>query len=174
MTLTGERFEMAMTDIIPLQIYPWPVSPELMEHIRRAKQSINLDAKVLPTEAVPGGPSRVLALGSLPPFVCDAALVKDPSDGAAIQRALNWLLTAPPMDKSGFMKEDYITSFFPDAVEVAPPKCKCASLEFGCNGDKAVRNGVVLKGHCADCYYAGCYLTEGLCLGPHRPIDPLG
>lgn len=152
-----------MTNIIPLQIHPWPPSDEQMAMVREAKASLNLDLKVLPTEAVPGLHGRVLALGSLPPWLCDAALVKEPLSEGSVTRALDWLLTAPEGDDRGFMVKDYLEAIFGHEVEeLPPPRCRCE--ELGCDGEVAVDNYKVLNGRCRPCYAAGCYLTKGLCL----------
>jgi hypothetical protein len=59
-----------MKRIVP--IYPWPMHPKVAEAFD-AIEDIN------PVEAVPGGPGPIVAIKKLPPFVCDALLVSDPS-----------------------------------------------------------------------------------------------
>lgn len=152
-----------MSDIIPLQIHPWPPSDEQMGLIREAKVSLNTDVKVMPTRAAPGTHARVLALGELPPWVCDAALVKDCTNVESLTAALEWLLLAPADDTRGFMVLDYLEAVFGMGVKELPPaSCKC--WEAGCEDLSAVRNGEPLEGRCEACFDAGCHLAKGLCL----------
>lgn len=145
-----------MSDIIPLQIYPWPVDEVRMNLIKQAKATLNLELKVLPTQAVPGLHARVLALGKLPPWLCDAALVRDPSNVDSVQAALEWVLTAPEGDERGFMVKDYMHSIFGEPVlELSAPKCHCGD-------NRAVQNYQLQPG-CTFCNEAGCHLTEGIC-----------
>lgn len=150
-----------MSSVVPLQLYPWPVAGEHMAVLKEAKASLGLEVQVIPTQAVPGLHGRVLGLGSLPPWVCDAALVKRPDEVESVARALKWILTAPPESDRGFMVADYLEGFFgAGVVEVAPPKCKCE----GCGAAMAVENYQPRHGHCRGCYYSGCHLAKGLCL----------
>lgn len=152
-----------MSDIIPLQIYPWPVSDEQLGLVKEAKAGVHTDVKVLPTRAVPGLHARVLALGSLPPWVCDAAFVKDCMNVESITAALDWLLNAPPESDRGFMVKDYLEAMFGSGVEeLPPPSCQC--MEQGCEDLAAVREYEPLEGRCEACFEAGCYLAKGLCL----------
>lgn len=106
-----------MTDnLIPLAIWPHDIPDEQMDLIRQAKAALNLPFRVLPSPAVPGSPTRVLGMGSLPPFLCDCALVNDPTNPESVENALRWLLTAPEGDDRGFMALDYLNMWFGPGV----------------------------------------------------------
>lgn len=113
----------------PLCLWPYPAPPEQMALVKQAKTRLGLDFMVLPEPAVPGGDERVLALGSLPPFLCEAALVKDPTNAQSIENALRWVLTAPDGDNRGFGYVDYLGVIFGPGVkdlgtEVIEPKVR--------------------------------------------------
>lgn len=59
--------------------------------IKTAKEKIDCNFKVQLCKAVPGSPGRVLAIGSKPPFLCDYALVQQPTV-ERLQAALEWIL----------------------------------------------------------------------------------
>ena len=142
----------------PLAIWPWPLRAEDMQLVKDAKAAAGIEEKVMPSEAVPGSPVRVLALGSLPPFVCDAGLVKEPTV-AAVADAIRWVLQAPAGDRSGFMVEDYMKALLGEETrELEAPPCHCErdAVDFAGRGGDATE--------CRACHDAGCYLTEGLCL----------
>lgn len=141
-----------MSEIVPLQIHPWP-TPH-MEIVKAAKVSLDTDVKVLPTPAAPGLHGRVLALGELPPWVCDAALVREPELLDSVQKALEWLLAAPEGDTRGFMVADYMEAWL-GATELPPPACHCGE-------PVSVRDYSPLMG-CAFCHDNGCHLADGLC-----------
>lgn len=105
------------SSVRPLCIFPYPAPPEQMELVKQAKANLALDYMVIPEPAVPGGDERVLALGELPPFLCVAALVKDPTNAQSVENALRWLLTAPPDDDRGFGYTDYLSAIFGPGVK---------------------------------------------------------
>ncbi|MFF2388941.1 hypothetical protein [Agromyces sp. NPDC058104] len=76
--------------------FPLPIAgevrPEDVEAIRAAKISLAPPFNVTIVEAVPGEPGRVLALRERPGFVCDHALVPDPSRADVMRDALWWVL----------------------------------------------------------------------------------
>jgi hypothetical protein len=97
------------------------MTPEVEEITKRAFVSLNLPHSVRVVGAVPGGPYRVLGLGALPPFVCDAAPVLDPTNFESVQKAMRWVLCAPEGDQSGYLVLDYLVSVFgPGVVELEP------------------------------------------------------
>lgn len=80
-----------MTDVRPLPVYPRkPVNADL-ELIKQAKKELNLDILIQPVKAVAGSPGRILALRETPDFICDHALVKNPTV-ESIKAALTWIL----------------------------------------------------------------------------------
>jgi len=106
-----------MTDLRPLAIWPHEIPDEQMALIKQAKANIDVPYRVLPSPAVPGGHERVLAMGELPPFLCDAALVKDPTNPQSVENALRWLLTAPEGDERGFGYTQYLEAIFGPGVK---------------------------------------------------------
>ncbi len=104
--------------IRPLALYPYPVAEADGKLIRAAKASLQLDFQVQPSPAVPGGPVRVLALRDRPPWLCDAAIVMDPSKPGALESALQWVLTDRPVEE-GYSVLTYLKSIFgPEVKEV--------------------------------------------------------
>lgn len=97
---------------VPLAIYPYPLPPEIADITKRAFMSLDLPFAVQPVRAVPGEPGRILALGSLPPFVCDCAPVTDPTNFESVRNAIRWVLTAPEGDDNGWMVLDCLKVIF--------------------------------------------------------------
>lgn len=54
--------------MIPLPCYPFPLTDEQYVLLKAAKMSLESPVKVLPVEANPESPGRVLCFGTLPPF----------------------------------------------------------------------------------------------------------
>ena len=65
-------------NMMPLAVYPYEKWHEVSDMVREAKSQIATDIKLIPAQAVPGSP-RVLSIGEPPSFVCEYALVKQPS-----------------------------------------------------------------------------------------------
>lgn len=101
-----------MSETRPLAIHPWPVPQDALQRIQEAFSSLRAPFPVQPRPAVPGGPVRVLALGSLPPFICNAGLVRDPSNVDSIRNALRWVLDESQPVENGFTDTDYLKAFF--------------------------------------------------------------
>lgn len=97
---------------VPLAIFPYPLPSEIAEVTKRAFMSLDLPFPVQPVPANPGEPGRVLALGTIPPFVCDCAPVTDPLNEDSVRNAIRWVLTAPPGDENGYMVLDYLKAAF--------------------------------------------------------------
>lgn len=112
-----------MTDELrPLALWPHNIPDEQMALIKQAKANIDVPYRVLPSPAVPGGHERVMAMGELPPFLCEAALVKDPTNAQSVENALRWLLTAPESDNRGFGYVDYLAAIFGPGVKELEPE----------------------------------------------------
>lgn len=110
-----------MTANHPLAIHPWPLPPEALRRVQQAFAALGAPFPVEPRPAVSGGPVRVLGLGSLPPFVCDAGLVKDPSNIEAIKKALRWVLDPSQPVEQGFTVLNYLDTYLgPGVVELEP------------------------------------------------------
>jgi hypothetical protein len=106
---------------VPLAIFPYPLPPHIADITKRAFMSLELPFAVQPVGAVVGEPGRVLALGALPPFVCDCAPVSDPTSFDSVRNAIRWVLTAPPGDENGYLTLDYLRSIFgPETRELEP------------------------------------------------------
>jgi hypothetical protein len=75
--------------IVP--IYPSVPSGAVLEALKTAKESLDVDYLIRPVKAVPGSPGRVLAIGTKPDFVCDYAFVPEPSV-ESLKNALHWAL----------------------------------------------------------------------------------
>jgi hypothetical protein len=83
--------------LVPLPVYPFPLAPETRDLMVRAKAELDLPYRLQPVEALPASPGRVLALGALPPHVCEAVLVAPEYVGVyeAIREAMRFALTVP-------------------------------------------------------------------------------
>lgn len=74
-----------------LPLYPSVPSGEILAALKVAKEQIPEAPLVQPVRAVYGSPGRVLAIGQQPPFLCDYALVGEPTV-ERLQIALEWVL----------------------------------------------------------------------------------
>ncbi|MFT4258026.1 hypothetical protein [Microbacterium sp.] len=67
---------MSIVDVIPLPVFPWPVSEARMGLLKAAKARISTDVRIVPQEAAYGSPGRVLAWGAVPPFTCKSVPIR--------------------------------------------------------------------------------------------------
>jgi hypothetical protein len=74
-----------------LPIYPSVPTGGVLEALKAAKDSLDVDYLIQPVKAVPGSPGRILAIGKKPHFVCDYALVANPTV-ESFKNALHWAL----------------------------------------------------------------------------------
>lgn len=58
------------SELLPLPVWPWPLSAERLELLKTAKERIETPIRVIPVEAAYGSPGRVLCFGVLPDFFC--------------------------------------------------------------------------------------------------------
>lgn len=58
---------------VPLPVYPYPLTDAQLAILKQAKASIDTDVLVVPVEAHPGSPGRVLSFGVRPPWLCKCA-----------------------------------------------------------------------------------------------------
>lgn len=111
-----------MTAVLPLACYPYPVPPEVVEAIKRAKEALcwrdKLDFKVMICEAYAGSPSRVLSFKGPPPFVCDAAKLRNWRDPVELREWLEWVLDEEQDVQQGFTVADWMAHTIPGAREV--------------------------------------------------------
>lgn len=80
-----------MPDLIPLPVYPRKPRGKDLEMLKEAKSFLNVKFLIQPVDAVPGSPGRVLALRESPNFLCDHALVRNPTV-SSVQAALAYCL----------------------------------------------------------------------------------
>lgn len=97
---------------VPLAVYPWDAPPEVVDTVRSALASLRLPFVTEIVKANPGEPGRILALGAIPPFVCDCAPVTNPLNEDSVRNAIRWVLTAPPGDENGYLVLDYLQAAF--------------------------------------------------------------
>ena len=82
-----------------LPVYPSkPVGADL-EAFKAAKASMGIEYLIQPVRAVNGSPFRVIALRERPDFICDYALVKNPTEGS-IRSAMEWALSDKVDDRA--------------------------------------------------------------------------
>jgi hypothetical protein len=80
-----------MPDLRPLPVYPRKPTASDLEMLKQAKANLNTSLLIQPVDAVPGSPGRVLALRESPNFLCDHALVRNPTV-SSVQAALAYCL----------------------------------------------------------------------------------
>lgn len=74
-----------------LPIYPSLPTGDDLELFRSAKGELSLDYQIQPVRGVYGSPSRIIALKERPDFICDHALVQNPTV-ESIKAAMEWAL----------------------------------------------------------------------------------
>lgn len=102
--------------------------PADLTPIKQAKQALNVDFTVKPVAVFSDGEndlpdlnSRVLAVGSRPPFLCDYALTSERTGPEGWQRALRWVLRLEESDPKATTILDTLTAAFgPGVREVSP------------------------------------------------------
>ena len=92
----------------PLAIWPWPLPSEQLEVVRSAFAAMGAPFPVVPSPAAPGGPVRVLAMGSLPPFACNSALIGNPLSFDSVTKGLRWVLDPAQDLENGHTMLDYL------------------------------------------------------------------
>ncbi len=109
-------------ELRPLPCHPWPVAPEHLALMKRAKAELDLPYQIVPVEAVPGSPGRVLALGSRPPQCSDVVMVAPAFVGVyeAIREAMRHALTVPAGALVFFEDADYLAALL-GAREITSP-----------------------------------------------------
>lgn len=103
--------------MIPLPIYPSVPSGDILAALKVAKAQIPDAPTVQPVRAVPGSPGRILAIGSPPPFLCDYALVGEPTP-ERLQIALEWVLGLREDSRGMTVLKKLQQIFGPETVEV--------------------------------------------------------
>ncbi len=100
-----------MAEPVPLPIWPHDITAEQHELIRRAKIEVGVPFQVMPCPAVPGSPGRVLAIGAMPPFLCESILVapQNTNSYSSILAAMRHWLTAPEGSPGSFTEADWLS-----------------------------------------------------------------
>ena len=104
-----------MSETRPLAIWGEPL-PGDMELLKAAKAALDLPFLIAPVLAMPGGPTRVLALRSLPGFACEYALIKDPSNPEALLAGMRWVLDPSVEDTRASGYGDWLSAVLGDDV----------------------------------------------------------
>ena len=94
-------------ELRPLAIFG-ECRPEDLTAIKQAKAALNLDFNVTPINAEPGCPVRIIALRVRPNFICDYALISDPSNPKAVLAALGWALDPSAVDSRATLVVDML------------------------------------------------------------------
>lgn len=109
---------MTVTDLRPLPVWGRQL-PGDYEALKAAKVALDLPFSIVPAPAVPGSPTRVLAMREVPPFIADYALVRDPSNPAAMLAAMGWALDDTIEDPRATLVFQQLQGVFgPDLKEV--------------------------------------------------------
>lgn len=109
-----------MSEIHPLALHPYPVPDAVLALLKRAKGELDVEYQVVPVPAVPGGPTRVLAFMAPPPFLCECAIVVDPTNYEAIREGMKLVLQGDADDSRLFTSLDYLRALMgPDVREIS-------------------------------------------------------
>lgn len=103
---------MSQSNIQPLPVWPWPVLDEDMERLKTAKAKVDVPFKVLPRPASVGSPGRIIAIGSMPDFPCDYAVINDHTNQAAYDAVMEWVLHPDLIDERASTEEDWLSFHF--------------------------------------------------------------
>lgn len=103
-----------MTELLPLAI--WGGTAADIPALKRAKAALNLPYNLVPVQAVPGSPTRVLALRDRPPFLCDYSIVHTGDSDARMIAALEWVLNPHIKDDRAFLLIDGLRGIFGEGV----------------------------------------------------------
>ena len=102
------------------ELRPLPISGQQQEGdwaaLVAAKTALNLDYLIRPVVGLYGSPGRILALREPPAFLCDYALVREPSNQAAMQAAMAWVLDETIDDPRAVLLIDTLRGVFGDAL----------------------------------------------------------
>jgi len=80
------------TEPLILAVYPSKPAGADLEAFKAAKASMGIERLIQPVRAVHGSPFRIIALRERPDFICDYALVKNPT-ATSIRAAMEWALS---------------------------------------------------------------------------------
>lgn len=95
------------------------ITTEDMAALKQAKAALDVDFLIVPTQAIPGGPSRIIALREPPPFLADFALIRDTSNPLATKAALSWALSVTVEDtRASLILNQMQAVFGPETKEI--------------------------------------------------------
>lgn len=111
-------------DQLPLYIWSGGEKADLTP-VKAAKLALGVEMTVKPIGVtgitqLPKLTSRVLAIGSRPPFVCDYALTSERTSDEGWQRALSWALHITEHDPKATTTEDIMISVFGPGTREIP------------------------------------------------------
>lgn len=98
-----------------LPVYPAKPTGADLEAFKAAKASMGIDYLIQPLRAVNGSPFRVIALRERPDFICDYALVKNPTE-ASVRSAMDWAL-GDEVDNRATTVLDMLKEIFGEGVK---------------------------------------------------------
>lgn len=101
--------------IRPLPVYPRKPTGSDLELLKKAKALLNTDILIQPVDAVPGSPGRILALRETPAWLCDHALVQNPTV-ESLKASLEWILYETE-DPRGMTVIKKLTEIFGEGVK---------------------------------------------------------
>lgn len=102
-------------ELRPLPTYPRKPTGDDLALLKQAKAMMDTDILIQPSDAVPGSPGRILALRETPPWLCDHALVKNPTT-ESLKAALEWIIYETE-DQRGTTIEKTLTEIFGGPVK---------------------------------------------------------
>jgi len=79
-------------DLHPLPIWLAEGDQLDMEKLRAAKAALELPYRIKPVDALRPGDSRILAVGTRPPWLCDYYFIAPTASAEVWQAALRWVL----------------------------------------------------------------------------------
>ena len=110
-----------MSAPVPVPCYPWPLSDGQMETLRSAKASLDLEYRIMPVQAFPGSPGRVLCYGRPAPFYTESVVVGVGNELKvdSVKAALRFLLEAPEGAEGGFGEQAWLEAVLGCSVNLA-------------------------------------------------------
>lgn len=107
------------TELIPLAVYPWPISAEDASALAAAGKSLNLPYSVKFVQAVIASPSRILALREAPPWLDDFRGSADPQNDPELAQKIAWVLDSSLDDPKASLIIDQLNELLgPGVVEL--------------------------------------------------------
>lgn len=105
-------------ELRPLAVWGAP-QPGDVETLQRAESALGLPFALALVPAVPGSPTRVLALRSAPPFLCDFRGSVDPQNDPDLLVKMMWVLDPRRHDPAASLILDQLRGIFgPDVTEI--------------------------------------------------------